>query len=94
MEGGVAMKSIITTLTASAVIAAAAKVRSSLPLSIVAAVVYLIALALYICRKPEIEAAEFNRVLEREGIGDAQPDTFQMQLEREKLFRWYERHSA
>lgn len=88
------MKKILIALTASAVIAAAAKVQGSLPMAIGAACVYLIALGLYISKKQEIEAEEFNRQIEREGIGDAQPDTFQMQLEREKLFRWYERWSA
>lgn len=87
------MKKIITTLTASAVLAAAAKVRSSLPLAIVAAGVYLVALALYIRRKPEIEAAEFNRELEQEDMLTRQDD-FAQTLEREKLFRWYERYSA
>lgn len=87
------MKSIITSLTISAVLSAAAKVWSSLPLSIVAAVVYLIALGLYISKKREIEAAEFNRELEQEDMLTRQDD-FAQTLEREKLFRWYERYSA
>lgn len=88
------MKKIITTLTASAVLAAAAKVRGSLPLAIVSACAYLVALALYISKRREIEAEEFDRQLVQEGIADAQPDDFAQTLERERLFRWYDRYSA